>query len=83
MSSGSLSFILGNSIFLLKNKNHFILRDLKPNTKFIQFLNKEDQDGSLISKNVKFPKLDVNTNNIGASDTSSNLELLGNSKCNI
>ena len=83
MSSGSFSFILGNSILLLKNKNHFILRDLKPNTKFVQFLNREDQDGSLINKNAEFPKIDVNTNNIGASDTSSNLELLGNSKCNI
>ena len=83
MSSGSLNFILGNSILLLKNKNHFILRDLKLNTKFVQFLSKEDHDGSLINKNAEFPKLDVNTNNIGASDTSSNLELLGNSKCNI
>ena len=83
MSSGSLSFILGNSILLFKNKNHIILRDLKPNTKFIQFLNKEDHDGSLINKNAEFPKLDVNTNNIGASDTSSNLEALENSKCNI
>ena len=83
MSSGSLSFILGNSRLLFRNKNHLILRDLKPNTKFIQFLNKEDHDGSLINNNTEFPKLDVNTNNIGASDTSSNLEVLENSKCNI
>lgn len=83
MASGSLSFILGNSKLLLKNKNHFILRDLKPNKKFIQFLNKQDQDGSLINKNAELPKLDINTNNIGATDTSSSLEVLGNSKCNI
>ena len=83
MSSGSLSFILGNSTLLFRNKNHLILRDLKPNTKFIQFLNKEDHDGSLFNKNKEFPKLYVKTNNIGASDTSSNLEVLENSKCNI
>ena len=46
-------------------------------------MNKEDHDGSLINNNTEFPKLDVNTNNIGASDTSSNLEVLENSKCNI
>ena len=83
MSSGSFSFLLGNSTLLFRNKNHLILRDLKPNTKFIQFLNKEDHDGSLFNKNIEFPKLYVNTNNIGASDTSSNLEVLKNSKCNI
>ena len=83
MSSGSLSFILGNSTLLFKSKNQLILRDLKPNKKFIQFLNKEDHDGSLINENEELPKLYVNTNHIGASDTSSDLEALENSKCNI
>ena len=83
MASGYLKFILGTSTLIFKNRNILVLRDIKPNKQFIQILNENDHDGSLKNHKKESPRLDVSTNYIGASDTSSNFKLLKNSNCNI
>ncbi len=83
LTSGSIRFILSKSSLINKGRDTFVLRDLKPNQSFQEILNEKDHDGSLTSPDLKFPKVKVDTNHIGASDTSSKLKLLNDSKCNI
>ena len=83
LTSGSIRFILSKSSLINKGRDTFVLRDLKPNQSFQEILNKEDHDGSLNSPDLKSPKVKIDTNHIGASDTSSKLKLLNDSKCNI
>ena len=70
MASGYLKLLLGSSRFIFKSGEILVLRDIKPNKKFSQILNKKDHDGSLEKHKKELPKLDVSTNFIGASQTS-------------
>ncbi len=77
IASGSLR------VFLTKSSVSFTLRDIKKNKNYSKFLNAKDHDGSLNNTYDGIPKIKINTNRIGASDTSSNIDLISNSQCNV
>ncbi len=77
IASGNLQILLSNST------KPFYLRDLKNNRSFKKTLKDEDHDGSLILKDRIKPIIQINTDEIGASDTSTKMPFISNSNCNI